>query len=316
MTDITEAMRASRGRILPGGQTWIVGSPWAPMGPVYEMVLDHEGKPTQALVVVRARGPDMNPVYWTPERCEDLRKKDPAAYQTDVEARFADPEDTFFPSVLVEEAMRPEVNAALEPTEGVPYVAVLDPGSSGPNWLLVVLGTYGLGGPGGAQPLLRVTIARQWVGHRSKPLSPDATLRAVADTLRPFGLDWCYTPSGKAASLVTLAERHDLQLIEDQSDKAERDAMIEDMLTPISHSTLELGPSRVMREHLISVRKRDGKLEHVRGYVLPLALAVARAPDPPEGVEPIYDETERAHLAYLDSLETDPCNAAAERMFQ
>lgn len=92
------------GRLLPGALELDTGSPWQPYGPIYDRVIEHWGKPTRELVVLRTSGPVANPSWWTPERCADLEKRKPVAYRTDCLAEFADGESTVFPSVAIDEA--------------------------------------------------------------------------------------------------------------------------------------------------------------------------------------------------------------------
>lgn len=41
VTNLDDILTAIRGRLLPGAQIQLIGSPWAPMGPVYELVQQH-----------------------------------------------------------------------------------------------------------------------------------------------------------------------------------------------------------------------------------------------------------------------------------
>jgi hypothetical protein len=66
VVNLDEARQAIAGRLLPGAQVIMPGSPWAPFGPVYKMVEEHFGKPSRTRVVVRAPNFVMNPRWWTP----------------------------------------------------------------------------------------------------------------------------------------------------------------------------------------------------------------------------------------------------------
>jgi hypothetical protein len=44
VTNLSDILSAIRGRLLPGAQIQLIGSPWAPSGPVYELVQEHWGK--------------------------------------------------------------------------------------------------------------------------------------------------------------------------------------------------------------------------------------------------------------------------------
>lgn len=44
VTNLDDIITAIRGRLLPGAQIQLIGSPWAPSGPVYDLVQEHWGK--------------------------------------------------------------------------------------------------------------------------------------------------------------------------------------------------------------------------------------------------------------------------------
>lgn len=98
--NLDDQLEAARGRILPGGCIHLISSPWAPTGPMYKWATESFGKPSDELVVVRAEAWRVNPVYWTPERCAQVKRQDPKAYARNVLGEFAadagaafDPED-------------------------------------------------------------------------------------------------------------------------------------------------------------------------------------------------------------------------------
>ena len=293
--NLSEARRAVAGRILPGGQEWIIGSPWGAVGPVYDLVQEHRGNPTKDVVVIKAPGPSMNPYWWTPKRCKAEEKRDPKAYRTNVLAEFADPEETLFPSTLVEPAMRAGP-AVLPPNPDVHYVAAIDPATRGNAWTLVVVGHYGFGGPSGVAPLLKVALARQWRGTSTAPLNPDAVLREVAEEVAAYGLGEVFTDQWSVDALRALAARYNLDLAEVTLDKANRLEFAENVKNALALGVLELPPGREFRQDLVGVKKRvtlgnagytlvlpktsDGR--HC-DFVPPLCLCVAPAncPEPP-----------------------------------
>lgn len=105
VVNLDESLRAMRGRLLPGAKSLCVGSPWAPRGPVYEAKREYWRRPARGTLVVCGTGPQMNPTWWTPERCAELRERDPIAYRTDVLAEFVDADGTFFDPTALDRAV-------------------------------------------------------------------------------------------------------------------------------------------------------------------------------------------------------------------
>lgn len=85
---LEDLLTSARGRLLPGAPLLKIGTPTVAAGLAYREVSDRWGKPSRDLVVIRGRGPALNPAWWTSERCDDLRRRDPRAYERDVEANF------------------------------------------------------------------------------------------------------------------------------------------------------------------------------------------------------------------------------------
>jgi hypothetical protein len=114
-----EFYRGVIGRIRKGGMFLGIGSPHAPFGPIYELHKARFGKPGDDVVIMKGRGPAMNPVYWTPERCEKLRRRDPETYRSDVLADFRSTDASAFPLDAVDEAIGRERPADGEYTDAV-----------------------------------------------------------------------------------------------------------------------------------------------------------------------------------------------------
>jgi hypothetical protein len=127
VVNLTDGINAVEGRIVDGGQVLIVGSPYAPWGECYDSVREHWGKPSRHRVVLKAPAFVLNPVWWTPERCTDLKARNPRAYKTDVLGEFADAATQAFDSELIARALEPTgiVEAVGEP------VGVLDDAGGG-----------------------------------------------------------------------------------------------------------------------------------------------------------------------------------------
>jgi hypothetical protein len=312
--NLDEALGAINGRVLPGGQVMLPGSPWAPFGPVFDMVTEHFGKPTKELVIVRAPGPVMNPTYWTPARCAAVKKKSPRNYQTNVLGEFADMEDGIFSSVEIEAATR-EGPVTRPPVENHHYVAAMDPAFRGNAWTLVIVECTGVGGPGGIAPLYSIALARQWVGSKVDPLKANDIMREVAEICASYDIDTVHSDQHNVDTIGEFADIHGLAISEIVITSANRLEMVEKVNAVLSDGRLELPPDRQLAADMKSARKRvtqngvtlvlprSGDGRHA-DYVPALGLAFVNLPDVPDADEaPEKDEMEkfRERLQYRDS---------------
>jgi hypothetical protein len=287
------ARDAGMGRLLPNAQWLGIGSPWAPMGPIYDLVQEHFGKPSADLVIARATGPVMNPVWWTPKRCAALQRSSPTAYRTDVLCEFSDPETSLLSSDEVKAATR-ESPAELTRVHGARYVAAIDPATRGNSFgLAIVQVAPAVAAParprprppvssagddeggGGAwisrsrrpAPIVdetpperaahRVALVHQWTGAKGAPLSVEKTLAEVGTLLRRFGLTEAFTDQWSADPLKELAKRvAGITLTERVTTAASKFEMLDGMRLLIASEGVELPPDPVLRRDLISLRRR------------------------------------------------------------
>jgi hypothetical protein len=177
VVNLDDMRHAVLSRIRPGAQIVYIGSPWAPFGPVHKWFTERWRKPTNDMLVVRADARLMNPVWWTDERCADLERRNPDAYETDVKANFLSPEENLFGDATVRSATRggPE---QLPYQAGHDYAAGIDAATRGNAWTLVIATREG--------KKRRVVLAKQWQGSKQAPLSSRATLREIAALCKPY----------------------------------------------------------------------------------------------------------------------------------
>jgi hypothetical protein len=318
-----EAFRACRGRVLPGGTIMLGGSPHARVGPIYDLYRRHFGKPDTSFVVAKAKGPWLNPVYWTPERCEELKRQDPIAHQTDVEADFKDPESALGDSASIEAAMR-ETAAHLAPVKGHHYVATMDPATRVNTWTFTITECYG---HRGLAPAFRVALHKQWVPEPGRTLSPDSVLAEVAADCKRYGLTECYSDIASADFAIDLAAQHGLSLlIETGVDLLD---LGRELMTMIRRSLLELPNDDKVREDLQSVRTRTSTNGNVNillprssggrhcDYFPALCLFVKNQPEPPDDplLELDLDALDlQRELAEFDERNDPDANEAARRL--
>jgi hypothetical protein len=181
VVNLDDSRQAIAGRLLPSqcASEWLIGSPWAPFGPVYSEVTTRWKRSDSRMVVVRARGDKMNPVWWTPERAARMEREDPDAYRTDFLAEFADPETALIAGTHLDVSTR-ESPAELRPPEGdrYEYAAEMDPGTRSNAWTLIVTKMV--------DRKTVVCLAREWKGSKAMPLSSLEVLREIAGLLAPY----------------------------------------------------------------------------------------------------------------------------------
>lgn len=251
--NLDDALHAIAGRMRPGSQIMIIGSPNVPFGPVFEMNQEGFGRPSEKMVVVRGTGPLLNPTWWTPERCEWTRVNAPRSYQTDVLGRFADSEDQLFSSVVVDAAMRggPEVIAR---RPGHYYVAAIDPAMRGNAWTLVVVGCDGHDAAG--EPTFYVALSKQWRGSKTAPLRPDLVLRDVAKVIKGYGIEDVWSDGFHLDSLQVIAEQEGISISEAYSTQGDTIERAERLRVLLESKRLELSPDRTLRADLLRVRRK------------------------------------------------------------
>lgn len=293
--NLDDSLSAVAGRIREGGQIMLIGSPWAPFGPVYELVDKHFGRPSADVVVVRGTGPSLNPVYWTPKRCERLRTSslasDRRSHQTDVLGEFADAEEALFSNEAILAATRAELVRSPEP--GVHYVAAMDPGARASAWTLVVVGCTGARAWG--QPTYSVVLAKQWLGSSQQPLQPREVLRSIAAELRPYGVDMIHTDQFACDALGDIAYDLGLGLLGTHVNAADRMQMVTAIRDALHEERLELPPDPYVRTDLVRTKKKvtqngvtihypqSGDGRHC-DYVPALGLAMVNPPPLPVAV--------------------------------
>lgn len=304
VSNLDHAISAIRFRLLPGAQIFLPGSPWAPFGPVFDMVEERFGDPGEDIVVVRATGPQLNPKWWTPELCEKLRRENPDDYAVDVLCQFKAPGATMLDLAEIRECVMFE--GPIEPNPLWSYVAVMDPATRGNAWALVLLAN-----PGGGRAA--VVMTRQWIGHSSRPLSPRAVLQEIAALLSPYGVTTVDSDQWSADALKDLAISCGLYLRTHTVGGPERVENFERVRAYVTDRRLGMcaGDTEMVRD-LSSVRKRvtqngiaidlpitaDGR--HA-DFAAALALGLAQnLPEPtalpPEPTERDYADARKAEL--------------------
>lgn len=304
----TDSRRAVMARILPGGYLAHITSPWAPFGPAYTHVQQHWGAPSPELVVLKARADELNPAYWTPERVAAAEASDPDVYRTDVLAEFSSPEEALYSADHIEACTRQRpLERASQLPDGASYTAAMDPATRGNGWSFVVATREGR--------KRIVVLAREWIGSRACPLSPDAVLSEIAAACRPYGIRDIDTDQWSGDALSDIAGRHGLTLHAWTTPDRLRTERYLAIRTMLAMGEVELPPVAQLRTDLLRLRKRitqsgtsivlpqtsDGR--HC-DYAPALMLALSRYIDdvPAAGGDPVKQEADRMREAAIRSV--------------
>jgi hypothetical protein len=321
VVNLPDALSAVRGRMLPGAQIDLLGSPWAPRGPIYDMWIDRFGRPADDLVFMIGKGPDMNPYHFTPEFCAQLEKTDPRAYRTDVLALFADPEDSLLSSIDVEACTRrgPE---ELDPNEQE-HVAAIDPANRRNAWTLTIARPGADGRP-------EIALARQWIGSKSAPLKSSRVFAEIRPLLERYGIESnaLWTDQASFDDKWELAQQAGIMLMADPFNESEWKAHAIALEKVVSEHGINLPPNAAMRADILGVQRRlTARSWHIilpstgdgrhGDYVPSLVLALKHLPSPRVELEPDgMDHDERRICELLNSKAANPLRYAGERLME
>jgi hypothetical protein len=319
VVNLPDALSAIRGRMLPGAQIDLLGSPWAPRGPIYDLYIDRFGRPGADVLFMVAKGPDMNPFHFTPELCAKLEREDPRAHRTDVLALFADPEDSLLSSIDVEACCR-KAPLHLEPNEQE-HVAAIDPANRRNAWTLTIVRPDANGNP-------EVAYSRQWIGSKSAPLKSSRIFAEIRPVLELYKIEGnaLWTDQASFDDKWELANQAGIALMPDPFTDSEWKAHAVALEKVVSERNISLPPNAAMRADILGVQKRlTARSYHIilpntgdgrhGDYVPSLCLALkhlpgARVTDVMSNIDP----DERRILDFINSSKSNPMKSAADRL--
>ncbi|HTQ43136.1 MAG TPA: hypothetical protein VMI75_10305 [Polyangiaceae bacterium] len=251
VVSLDDSLAAIQSRVRPGGQVLLIGSPWAPSGTVHARVIEHHGAPTDRICVVRAKAQWLNPIYWTDDRVEALRRSalasDQLSYRTDCEADFADAEHGLITAGELAAVTRDTLDLPAE--THVTYAAAIDPAARLNAWTLVVKKR--------AAGKDVVVLCRQWQRKaETGALDPDQVLGEMAKILAPYRVRHVATDKWQVDTLTALARRHGLILLEFDWSAHELTEVYLDLQAKIARGLVELPPDPDLRADLLGARRR------------------------------------------------------------
>jgi hypothetical protein len=253
--NLEDSLAATRGRILPGATTMLVGSPWQPYGFAFETHQKSFGIAGASTLVIKAPGPTMNPSYWTPEQCEEVRKEDESAYEANVLANFADQQASMFSSDILDRSMRayPE---QLEYDPTCYYSAAMDPATRSNHWAFVIL-TRGVCADDKMRD--RVVLRKVWKRSAKENIDADAIFKEMSELMQKYKIAYVTSDQWAPDVLAAVARRYDISIVDVPTTATTKSQMYERVRTRLADDQIELPPDQKMREELLRVRKTTTK---------------------------------------------------------
>ncbi len=245
---IQDMLAAVRSRMLPGAKIMFVGSPVGRIGFVYKLFNDNWQKENSPIVVAKAKGPWLNPFWWTVARMQALKEKDPDSYLTDVEADFRDVETSFFASRSIEASIR-QTPLIIAPEKGKKYTAIIDPATRRNAW------TFGIAETDN-NVSFRVCLAMQWMGTPSTPLRPTEVFKEMKPILVDYGIETVISDQYAADAMRDIALTHGIGLTSITITHKLKMAMFQSLRVRLDSGLMELPPVDLLRDDLINVRLR------------------------------------------------------------
>ena len=184
-------------RVVDGGQVWMISSPNAPEGLLYETWR----RVPEGWAVIHAPTRALNPGY-PQDRVDRAMRRDPDRARRELGAEFVDADTALVPAEWIERATVPQRT----PHPHARRVAAMDPAHRGNGWTLIVADRVPEG--------IAIVGAREWRGSKTNPLSSGDTLRDIAGFLAKWGCSNILTDKHHVDSLRDLARPHGLVLHE------------------------------------------------------------------------------------------------------
>ncbi len=247
-----ELLRAAETRLVPGGQGWLISSPFGPQGLLHAMYVDHFGKPDRVLVC-HAPTRAMNPSF-PAEQVEAIRARQPDVAAREYDAAWIDAETAFFDGASIERATR-KAPLIVDREDACDYVCVIDPGFRANAWTMAIATQRQT--PAGVKHA--IVHAREWRGSKVAPLSPRAVFAEMRVDLDRYRIRDVYSDQASGDALRDVARLEGINLIVEASTQASKLSMYANLATLLHTDSAELPPVAAVRQDLLGVRKRIGR---------------------------------------------------------
>ncbi len=254
-----EILEAAETRLLPGGQGWIVSSPYGPVGLLYNLYTLHWGKPGRVLVV-RAPTLAMNPSFSKAD-VEAIRLEKPDVAAREYDAEWVDADAAFFEGLLIDKSLREDVQD-VPPQEGSRYLAAMDAGMRGNAWTLVIARDTRDRYDRIAK--IEVAFAYEWIGSRQNPLDPAVVFAEMKEKLTPYGITTVNCDAYALDPLRSVAKSVQVRLNEHTFKGEQKTEVYRSVDTLLRQARLSLPNIAALIRDLKAIRRRA-----TAGQVLP-----------------------------------------------
>ncbi len=253
VVNVDEGRKAAKERLLPGCQLWFVGSPWAPMGLVYNQVKAAEdGELAPGDVVVRAIGPALNPTWWDAERIWRLvqspKQSDQEVLMTDGLAEFVDVESSWFLGEQLRAISRKEP-LKLPREHGVHYFASMDPATKTNAWTVAIAGMARDG-------KRKVFAVQEWLPKKGAPLRAKVVLPEIKALCDEYGIVSVATDQHGDTLLAEIGDESDLFIHSEHITRAKKVERFRTLRELVNAGDLELPAAPNVIDDLKRVRRR------------------------------------------------------------
>lgn len=244
--NLEESRAGALARIVEGGLMLMTSSPTVPTGKFYELVTENLYRNNPNVLSIQAPGRCLNPVYWTPEREQELKERDPDTWLTDSEGQFASPANSLFPLNSLDASIRKQPTV-LPPEPGLSYIAAMDPGLSGNSWTLVVGTRQG--------NKRRVVMAREWTGTKLRPNNAEEILREISILLEPYGVTNVATDQYGFELLRQTGTKFGLTLFQRKYTHEEKQALYVNIQNLLTSGLIEIPDNQMLKLDLLRTKK-------------------------------------------------------------
>ena len=246
-----EIIQAAETRVRPGGQGWVVSSPYGPTGLLYALYNKYWGKPGNVLVV-RAPTLEMNPDF-DAELVERIRLEKPDVAAREYDAEWVDADSAFFEGVLLDKLTR-EGPVDVPPQAGSRYLAAMDPATRGNAWTLVIARDTRERGDKIAK--VEISYACEWVGSRKMPLDPAKVFADMKTKLEPYGIMTVNTDGYASDFIIANAKTADIRLNQHTLQGERQTEVYRSLDVLLRQGRIDLPPVAALTKDLKAVRRR------------------------------------------------------------